>query len=192
MGSILQDKGGRKDLWYKYLQGFNHEDSTLWIPIKLNGVFIHKSKTTSRYGKEQIEKAKEKYSDLVEEITNHPSYDGHVYPDQIKGLIKDYKYSLVLRCVSFKDSLNFRPLFYTYMRILPFLDPQYDPQGMQIPLDIQKHLIVNDHNDIHEKIKYFNENPAEAQRILDELHKHFKIDEFLEDPKGIIMKHFEN
>ena len=116
MGSILQDKGGRKDLWYKYLQGFNHEDSTLWIPIKLNGVFIHKSKTTSRYGKEQIEKAKEKYSDLVEEITNHPSYDGHVYPDQIKGLIKDYKYSLVLRCVSFKDSLNFRPLFYTYMR----------------------------------------------------------------------------
>jgi hypothetical protein len=64
------------------------------------------------------------------------------------------------------------------LRILPLIDPGYDPQGLQIPLDIQSYLLVNSADDIEQKVNYFNENPEIRENLLDQLEYKFKVKQF--------------
>jgi hypothetical protein len=186
MGTIFQDKGNRRELWYQYLDKLTLENSSIWVPLKLNGIIKEKKDENSKYTKEGIQKMEEKYKELVEDVKNHSLYSGHLLPNQIKKEISAYKYGLVIRCISNNDSLNFRPILYTHLKILPLLDPQYDPSFLQIPQMIQEKLLVKDHFDIQNKIKYFNQNPTEREKILDQLNQHFQIQDFQMNWKNII------
>lgn len=190
MGTILYNKGSRAELWKTYLKDLNLEDSAFYIPPVKQGI-IFKPTTEKRIAKRQ-ENFTIKLKNLLEEITTHPLYKGYLLPNQVNSIIDKYKYTFIMRCVSCNDSLNYRPIQYTYHRILFFLDPMYDPEYLQIPKHIQDKLIVHNSSDIENKIKYFEEHEIEREQILNELWNHFNIDKWLEPEysKNIILSYY--
>lgn len=190
MGTILNIKGNRSTLWEQYLKNLNLENSAFYIPPVKQGI-IFKPTTEKRIVKRQ-ENFTVKLKNLLEEIVTHPLYKGYLLPNQVNSIIDKYKYTFIMRCVSCNDSLNYRPVQYTYHRILFFLDPMYDPEYLQIPKHIQDKLIVHNSADIENKIKYFEEHENEREQILDELWKHFNIDKWLESEysKNIVLSYY--
>lgn len=190
MGTILNIKGDRSTLWEKYLKNLKLKNSAFYIPPVKQGI-IFKPTTEKRIALRQ-EKFTNKLKDLLEDITSHPLYKGYLFPIDVNKEIDNYKYTFIMRCVSCNDSLNYRPVQYTYHRILFFLDPMYDPEYLQIPKHIQEKLIVHDSTDIENKIQYFEEHPEEREQILDELWKHFEIDKWLESDysKKVILSYY--
>lgn len=191
IGTILHSKGNRIDMWEKYFKNLNVSDSSLWIPIKANGLFISAKAEKSHYGQSSAEKAKESFGDIVSEIQNHPMWKGHLYTRDVRRTIATYKYGIVLRCVSFEDSINPRPVYYTYLRILPFFDEGFDPTYLYVPKNIQDKLVVKNSKDIEDKVKYYNEHDDERNALLDELWKLFKIDEYKNKWQQIIKDKFQ-
>ena len=190
MGSIVHEKGGRSQLWYQFLHDLHVENSNLWVPIKLNGVFKNKNDVNSKYSKDAIKKAEEKFSQLVDDIKTHPNYSGFLLPQDVKRNIIKYKYTFVLRCVSYDDSLNFRPVYYAYLKILPFFDKEYDPSYLQIPKEIQDKLVVTSAQEIQEKIAYYNQHDDERLELLEKLRTHFGIENFENDWQSKILNYF--
>jgi len=193
MGTIIQEKGSRMQMWYEFLSDLKLDDkSNFWIPIKHNGIYRTKKQETSGHTKKGLQIIDEKFTDIKNAIINHPNFSGHLLPSEVKKHIVAYKYSLVLRCVSIYDSLNFRPIYYVYLNILPFLDHMYDPDYLQIPKKFQDKLAVSNSQDIEDRIKYYNQNPKERIQLLKEMREFFEIDEFLEDWKNITLKHIDH
>lgn len=190
MGSIVHEKGGRSQLWYQFLHDLNVENSNLWVPIKLNGVFKNKNDVNSKYSKDAIRKAEEKFGTLVDDIKNHPNYAGFLLPQDVKRNIVKYKYTFILRCVSYDDSLNFRPLYYAYLKILPFFDAKYDPYYLQIPKEIQDKLSVSSAKDIQEKIVYYNQHDDERLELIEKLRTLFGIEDFENNWQNSIKEYF--
>ena len=195
-GSLLHhNDGARSDdkFMMDYLQPLeklNPKRNSLWSPIKLNGLYLRESQVGTAYAQKCETKAKELKSEFTNYLTTHPLYKGFFLTKNLTNTIASYKYGMILRCVTFADSLNPRPVHYTYLGILPFLDPQYDPEFLCIPEFIQKHLIVNDGNDILKKIEYYNIHEEERLYLLKQLYEHFKIDEFTKTWKKIIYDAF--
>lgn len=190
IGTILHQKGYRKDMWAKYFNELRLDNSSMWIPIRSNGLFISEKQEKGHYGQTAKKKAQEMFGELVEQIQNHPMWKGHLYTNEVRKTLAEYKYGVVLRCVSFEDSLNPRPVYYTYMNILPLLDEGYDPEYIGIPKHIQDKLVIRNHKDIEERVKYYNEHEEERQKVLKELWDHFQIDEFKENWQNIIKEKF--
>ena len=184
-GTIFQEKGGRLELWERYLKNLKVPDAGLYIPLRSNGI-LHSKANNDRF----LNKVKDVFAELHEEVINHPHYQGHLVPDEYEEHVARYRYGILFRCVSYYDSLNFRPILYARLRILPFLDPQYDPAALQIPPYIQSKLLVYSHEDIAEKVKYFDEHPEEREKILDELEVIFSIKTFEKNWKTEIKKYF--
>ncbi|MCK9575770.1 MAG: hypothetical protein WC979_01930 [Candidatus Pacearchaeota archaeon] len=191
VGTILHSKGHRKDMWDKYFKDLNLTNSSMWIPIKANGLFMTEKQVNSHYGQSAATKANELFGELVEQIKKHPMHKGHMYTKDVRKTLAEYKYGIVLKCVSFSDSLNPRPVFYTYLGILPLITCEYDPEFIGIPKSIQDKIVVSNHKDIEERVKYFNEHEEERQAILKELWNHFKIDEYKENWKEIVKQKFQ-
>lgn len=178
MGSILNVKGSRTELWNRYLRNFNYADSDFYIPPVKQGII---SKNISDVAlKKKQEAFPEFLTKLLNEIESHPLYNNYILPEDVNKTIDQYKYSLILRCVSCCDSLNYRPVLYTYHRVLFFLDPMYDPCYLQIPKEIQDKLRVNNAREIMDKIDYFEQHPEEREEILDYLWNYYSIDKWLE------------
>jgi hypothetical protein len=180
-GTVFQEKGGRLELYDKYMKDLRIDNSSLFIPLRPNGI-VYTKKNNDRY----INKLTDKFAAKYEEIINHPLYQGHLIPAEYEESVKSYRYGLLLRCVSHYDSLNFRPILYARLRILPLIDPGYDPQGLQIPLDIQSQLIVKDSQDIEKKVEFFNQNPDLREALLDTLEQKFGVNTFEKNWKGIL------
>jgi hypothetical protein len=180
-GTIFQEKGGRIKLYNRYMRDLSIPDSSLFIPQRANGI-VYKKKNNDRY----VNKLIDKFSDLHNEISNHPLYTGHLVPAEYEEEVKRYRYGLLLRCVSYYDSLNFRPILYARLRILPLIDPMYDPMCLQIPADIQRDLLVNDHKEIESRVQYFNEHSSYREELLDKLEYKFRIKSFEKDWKHIL------
>ena len=178
MGSILNVKGNRIGMWDKFLKDFNYPDSAFYIPPKKQGIII--KATTDEIIKRQQKNFTEEMVSVLNEIESHPLYKGYLLPKEINDTIDQYKYSLIMRCVSCCDSLNYRPILYTYHRVLFFLDPEYDPAYLQIPKEIQDRFIVNNAQEIMDKIDYFEKHPEEREEILDYLWNYYSIDKWLE------------
>ena len=191
MGTILQEKGSRMEMWYEFLSKLRLDNSKLWVPIKHNGIFRTKKQETSGHTKKGLGVLEERFSEIKNDIINHPNFSGHLIPNEIKRNIVSFKYSLVLRCVSIYDSLNFRPVFYTYLDILPFLDHQYDPDYLQIPKKFQDKLVVRSAEDIETRVAYYNQHPEERIQLLKELREFFEIDEFMKDWENITNDYLE-
>ena len=172
-GTVFQEKGGRVELYNRFLKDLRIPNSSLFIPQRPNGI-VYSKNNNDRY----INKLTDKFKDLHQDILNHPLYAGHLVPAEYEDEVKRYRYGMLFRCVSYYDSLNFRPILYARLRILPLIDPGYDPQGLQIPLDIQSYLLVNSADDIEQKVNYFNENPEIRENLLDQLEYKFKVKQF--------------
>lgn len=183
-GTIFQDKGSRKFIWDEFLKDIKTEDCSYYIPLRRNGI----NKAHGRKAERQKELLKENknFTDIYECVLKHEHFKGSLLPNELNERIHRYKYGMVFRCVSINDSLNFRPVLYTYRDILPILDYQYDPEYLQIPKEIQDKLVVKSAEDIEERIKYFNENENERLTILNDLKKLFMIDEYINNPDKMI------
>ena len=173
-GSILQDKGSRKECWYTFFNDLKLENSSLFVPLIANGII--KSKTVGVSNKER--KAKEKMETLYTDVAKHNLYQGHIFPEDLNRTIKKYKYGMVLRCVSKEDSLNFRPINYLNLDILPFLDWNYDPECLQIPNEFQEKLLVNCSADIERLVEYYNTHDDERIKLLEDMKAYFEIEAF--------------
>jgi hypothetical protein len=184
-GTIFQEKGGRVDLWERYLKDLRVPDAGLYVPLRSNGILYSKG-NNDRY----MNKIKDVFADLHEEVINHPHYRGHLVPGEYEDQVSRYRYGILFRCVSHFDSLNFRPILYARLRILPFLDPQYDPAALQVPPYIQSKLVVHSHQDIADKVKYFDEHLEERENLLDELEVIFSIKTFEKNWKTELKKYF--
>jgi len=180
-GTIFQEKGGRVELYKRYLQNLNIEKSSLFIPQRANGIVYTKT-NNDRY----VNKLTDKFAELHADVVKHPLYADHLVPAEYEDVVKRYRYGLLLRCVSHYDSLNFRPILYARLRILPLIDPSYDPQCLQIPAEIQEHLLVSNDKDIAEKVKYFNENPELRENLLDQLEYKFGVKTFPKNWKNLL------
>lgn len=191
MGSMIHERGIRSSLWDTFFEDLNIDDSTLWVPIRTNGIFMNKKQETSKFGQDSKKKAFKRFPKLVKKIERHPMFDGHLLPIEVTKNIAKYKYTFILRCVSIEDSLNYRPVHYTYLRILPFIDPAYDPDYIQIPKNIQDKLIVHSAQEIEDKVKYFENHPEEREQLLDQLYDHFKIDDFKNNYEELILSYFK-
>lgn len=181
-GTVFQEKGGRVELYNRYMKDLNVAKSALYIPQRANGI-VYTKKNNDRY----INKLTDKFNELRNDILSHAMYGGHLIPAEYEEEVKNYKYGLLLRCVSFYDSLNFRPILYARLGILPLVDPGYDPEGLQIPKSIQQHLLVNSSKDIEERVNYFNENPEKVEELLKKLEYKFSVIEFERSWKTILL-----
>ena len=189
-GTILQSKGDRVKLWERFLRDVKSEKCTYWIPMKKNG--INKKVVTTKVANNHMDLILKYFSqELVDSIKYSKHYEGEILPLQHEEIIEKFKYGMVLRCVSYEDSLNFKPILYTYKGVLPLLDPMYDPDYLQIPKHIQDKIVVEDAAAIDERIEYFNNNEDERVEILNELYEIFMIDEFVNNEEETVKKYIQ-
>lgn len=183
-GTVFQTvKTARKDVFDEFLRNLYVENSSIFISLKRNW-----TRLSSKATENDIKNIKAINEELYEAVINHPMYEiQDEFPITTKTLSK-YKYSLVARCVSFSDSLNYRPVFYVIAGVLPFLDYKYDPCYVQIPKKLADKLIVKDHNDIYKKIEYFDKHDEERLELLSELRSLFEIDKWERSPDEMLKK----
>jgi hypothetical protein len=182
-GTIFIDKGNRSDIWESHLKNIQSEKCKFYIPLKKNGMYHIKNPPLEHY-KKQLQDSK--FKDLYKDIINHKNFQMAVPSKDLNKTISIYKYGIIFRCISINDSLNFRPVLYTYLNILPLLDPLYDPNFLQIPKKIQNEIIVNNAKEIDEKILFFNENPDKRISIINDLYKLFKLDDYISDHQKML------
>lgn len=189
-GTIFQTKGQRKDMWDLFLKDIESNMCSYFIPLRKNTINSEKNKRVVRA--EKLLSSDSAFTDLYNEIKEHKNYNGYLLPDELNAKTCMYKYGLVLRCISENDSLNFKPVLYTYMGTLPFLDYKYDPHYLQIPKHIQDKLVVGSSKDIDEKINFYNDNMVERLNVLQELNDLFKVNQYKNNPSLMIKKQLQN
>ena len=188
-GTIFQDKGSRKFIWDEFLNAVKTEKCSYYIPLRRNG--INKARGGKAERQELLLKENTDFIDLYESVYSHEHFKGSLLPHELNEKTQRYKYGMVFRCVSINDSLNFRPVLYTYRNILPLLDYQYDPAYLQIPKEIQDKLVVKSAEDIEERIDFYNKNDDERLNVLNELRVHLKIDDYINKPDEMIQKQID-
>lgn len=183
-GTIFQDKGTRSDLWELFLKNIKSEECAYYIPLRKNGIIKKRTKEEVLWENNLKES---QFTNLYNEVISHRHYREALTPEELSLHNYEHKYGLVLRCVSFNDSLNFKPILYAYKNIIPLLDFMYDPEYLQIPKNIQDKIVVRNSNDIDERIDYFNKNNDERLQLLTELRKLFKIDKWINNKEDCIL-----
>lgn len=175
-GTVFHTKGDKIETWNEFLKDFRDPDSKLFIPVKTNVA----TKSPSHSKKTDAERVKDLFPETYSEVVNHPNVSTKpMYPYDINNVSMDYKYSLILRCVSSTESLNFRPVLCSFLNMLPFIDYKYDPENLQIPKEIRNELVVKNRLDIENKIRYYNTNDKERLEMIKELRALFNIDGWL-------------
>ena len=181
-GTIFQEKGTRAKIWSEFLVDVSSDKCSYYIPLRKNGIIKKADGPNDR----QISILEERFPDLYNDVKNHKHFKGGLTPTELHDRQTRYKYGMVFRCVSINDSLNFRPVFYTYKDILPFFDYMYDPEFLQVPERIQKKLTVRNAADIDNLIEYYNNNDNERKEILNELKELFRINEYINNADKMI------
>lgn len=173
-GSVIYDKGDRPEKYKRFLEPLRISNSSLFIPLRQNGV-----NQSYRENDSQTSIAEKKHKELVQSIKQHPLWKPAILPSELQAVEPRYKYSLILKCVAQTDSLNFRPVNYAKDRVLPLLDPEYDPECLQIHNELQDKLVVRNSDDIQERVQWFENNPDEREEIIDQLRELFNVDWWL-------------
>lgn len=169
-GIILTPKGDRMQDWKRLLRDFRYERSVLHV-AQSNAIKVVKKVRYSKW----LERHP-LFEETRDSVYNHPLNEGLLPNTEFEEKLKDYKYLLVLGCISTNDSLNFRIHYALLYNMLPIIDCKYDPENLQVPKGFRDRLLVYDHNDIMAKIRYFEDHPDEAKRLLREM-KEYYLDE---------------
>lgn len=185
-GTVFQTKGTRRFIWDEFLRNFSDDKSSFYIPLRKNGIIKPNNYRVKHLYKKLMEDCE--LSDLHNDVIHHPCFKGSLFPSELKHVLPRYKYGMVFRCISIHDSLNFRPVLYVTNGVLPLFDYRYDPEYLQVPKHIQDQLVVRCASDIVSKIQYFNANDHARTVLLDELREFFEINEYEENPDGMIRR----
>ena len=174
-GSIFSKS--REKIWTTFLRDLYIENSVLYIPLVKERVL--QMEVSDKFLDRHKDKIIQSYSeDLYNEVKNHKMRKGHILPEDLYKEIGYYKYTFVPKCISYNDSLNFRPVLYSQNNVLPLLDVNYDPAYLMIPKEIQDRIRVSNYKDIEDKVKYFEEHPDERKDILNKLKELFHLEQF--------------
>lgn len=183
IGGILYDKGSRTEDWYTFLNDLRIDNSNIFVPLTINTV----PKNESQEIEKRIVESQQKYEQLFNDIFKHPMFDPgrKVYTHTLHNVVPQYKYGLILKCVSHAQSFNYRIIQYLKYDVLPLIDFRYDDTCLQIPEKFQQHLVVNNSKDIENIVKYFNENNENRIQLLKEMREYYKIDTWMNDSKFV-------
>lgn len=174
-GVCLFPKGGRMEDWHRLLANFNYERSALHV-AKGSAMKVDKN---PKVAKKLIENPL--YKVTKETIDNHPLNEGILPNKEFEEKLKDYRYTLILKCLSENDSLNFRIYYSLLYNMIPFIDVDYDPENIQIPKKFKDKLVVSNTDEIISKIEYFENNIEEAKKLLSELKQYFMNEKYFNE-----------
>ncbi len=181
MGGIFRANSSRTGDWYKYFQDFKDPDSRFYIPVKKDNAI----KKTKGVNSKDVDKVKNEF-ECYEDVIAHPLFNHGVPITEIQRHHANFKYNIILSCVSELDSHNFRMIQSLALDILPFIAEEYDPDNLQIPAKFRDTLLVTSAQDMQDKIDYYNENNAERLDLLQEMKEYYDIEKWLHDPEPLI------
>jgi hypothetical protein len=164
-GLVLFEKGDRMNDYMQFLSKFNFDKCDLFIsPTNSTNV---KKKPPKMLLKHPL------YNKVSDDIKNNPLNHGFLPNNEFEEKLKDYKYTLILKCISANDSVNFRIYYSLLYNIIPLIAYNYDPDNIQIPEKFYKYLRFNNYEEIIDKINYFNNNPEFANNLLNEMKEYY-------------------
>ena len=173
-GIVLYAKGDRINNWFTFLKDFYYKNSVLHVSNNnsINKKGGNQSKSLLNHPR---------YKETIDTIKNHPLNQGILPNNEFEQKLKNYKYTFIQKCVSINDSLNFRIYYSLLYDIIPFIDENYDIDNLQIPKEFKDILSVSNHNDIINKIDYFEKNPKEAEKTLNDMKKYFLNEKYSQE-----------
>jgi hypothetical protein len=186
-GTVFLSKNTRRDVWNTYLRNLRGDGIDIYVPPKVDGHISERKKenrSVSRFQK-RIEEDPI-ISELWESVSTHPNYRGYIDTQELNGTLAKYEYSLVAKNIAHYDIINWRPALYLSLDVFPLLDYRYDPEFLGIPEWLQKKIVVHDHEEILERIAYYDSHPEEKAQVMHELKEHFNYYNFLEEWKTTV------
>lgn len=172
-GNVLVQKGDRMQDWLTFLDKFNYSNSVVHVASKSG---FNNNSTNQRVSLGLAEHPL--YERTVNSIINHPLNNGYISNDEFESKLTDYRYTLIQKCISKHDSLNFRIYYSLIYNMIPLIDINYDIDNLQIPKKFKDKLEVSNHNDIIDKINYFENHIDEAELLLNEMKNYYINDKY--------------
>lgn len=163
---------GRLADWLRLLKDFNYERSVIHVS-KSSSIKVTKNHKFPRVLLEHP-----LFEETVNSIENHPINEGFIPNLEFEEKLKDYRYTLILKCASINDSINFRIYYSLIYNMIPLIDKDYDIDYIQIPKKFKDQLLVYDHKSLIEKIDYFENNIDEAEKLLNELKEYYMKEDY--------------
>lgn len=129
----------------------------------------------------------EKFTDIYEHLLNNKFHKGYEASyDECTNELLNHRYSFVPPPI-IKNSYHRRIAHAVALNNLPIVSYDYDTLNKQLPAKFNNILRVNNSSEINQKIKYFNQNPEEAQEIIDEIKQYMGFNDL--KTKGQIKKY---
>jgi hypothetical protein len=188
-GTIFLSKKTRKNLWDTYLRHLDGDEIDIYVPPKMDGHISERRKegmSVSRLQERTREDAD--IAELADSVFNHPRYQGYLDTQELNSVLAQYEYALIAKNIARYDSINFRPALYVALDVFPLLDFRYDPDFKGIPQEIQEKITVHSHEEIKERIAYYDAHPEEKAEVMDALRNHYGFNNFTQEWKQIITK----
>ena len=181
IGTLFNRKGTRSTVYDTYIKDLNGLDYSFYCPLTLDSINKKENDRNKAL-------TKDAFSDLYESVINNKHYKGSCKTYEVDDIMAEHKYSLITRCRSVYDSLNFRPVLYAKHGVLPFLDPQFDPDCLIYPKEMQAKLLVYSAKDIKDRIAYFDAHDDERKEMLLKIRRMLRVDEYMKDSDAAARK----
>lgn len=169
-GAVLLPKGSRINDYYNFIHDLKFNNSVLHMS---NTNSISKGKQLPKLISENVELLK-----VLDDIQAHKLNEGLLSNDEFEQKLNDYRYTLILKCASINDSLNFRIIYSLLFDMLPLIDINYDVDNLQIPKKFKDKLSVRNSDDIIEKLNYLEINKIETSNLLKDMKDYFLNDNY--------------
>lgn len=173
----------RTNAWYRF---FHNLDVNGTIRTQTNGKPAVSTKNSLLKAKEQ--KFPKKYQDnqeienFIEDILSNKMVQDTVSYEEYNNELKDSLFTIVLKCYYGKYcSLNFRVINSLFYGTIPLIDDTYDTDYLQIPKHIKDKIVVSNHKDIEDKVKYYREHPNEYRELFYTLFNYFIDKKFFDE-----------
>jgi hypothetical protein len=188
-GTIFLSKKTRKKLWDTYLRNLDGDEIDIFVPPKMDGHISERRKEGASVSRLQ-ERTREDsdIAELADSVFKHPRYQGYLDTQELNSVLAQYEYALIAKNIARYDSINFRPALYLALDVFPLLDHRYDPEFKGIPAELQKKIVVHSHEEIKERIAYYDAHPEEKSDVMHALKEHFGFYNFNTEWKTIIRK----
>jgi len=191
-GTVFLSKNTRKDVWNTYLRNLQGDGIDLYVPPKVDGHISERKKEGKSIGRLQKRITEDStIAELWDSVSNHPNYRGYIDTQELNRTLAQYEYSLVAKNIARYNIINWRPALYLALDVFPLLDYRYDPDCTGIPASLQEKIVVHNHEEILERIAYYDSHPEERAQVMHELKEHFNYYNFLEEWKETITKALE-
>lgn len=164
-GSLLNDKGKRKYIWQEFFRDFSYPSSKLFFKVSLI------------YGMNKSD-----FDHLKHSVSQHSNFCGDFLPNaEYINILKNSKTAFIARNVSANGGLTYRHIQYLYFGVLPLFDYLYDPDFLWIPREFQEKLTVKNHQELQERVQFYDQNENERLAVLHDMQKFFDVQGWLDN-----------